>query len=410
MALDRSDLRGIARFLVRRFREDALALVAGSLTFNTLFALVPLVTIAVAVFTALPASGRLDDTFRAFVVSNFVPGAASRLITGYTEQFAANASRLTAIGVAMLAVTAIMTMATIDRVFNRIWRVHRVPPFMRRMPVYWAVLTVGPLLVAAVVSLALWLVTESLGLVDARGSRPVILKLLSVLVTCSGLLFLYRAVPNRRVAWSDAAAGAVAAGLVFEAMKAGFASGVSAVGNYKLVYGAFAGFPVFLLWVYLSWLIVLAGAEVAAALPQLRTGAWGRHRLPGGQYLEALALLRLLHQRHREGGSVELPQLARAARLTWDDTEALLQRMAGRGWVEASGQERWLLARDPRALPLSGVFEEFAFQTPALSHEAGRLGLAHSAWEAGPALDGSLSLDAWCRTGTHAPAGETAAS
>lgn len=396
MAHRLSDLKSIARFVIRRFREDSLAQVAGSLTFTTLFALVPLVTIVVTVFSALPVSSRLVASLNAFIVSTFVPGAASRLITVYTQQFAENASRLTAIGIGLLAVTAIMMMATIDRAFNRIWRVHRSPPLMTRMLVYWALLTIGPILIGAGVTFSYWVVTESLGLIDSRGVRAQSLRLLSPLLIFLAFLFLYRAVPNRRVTTADAVAGALAAAVAFEGMRAVFASVVTNFGNYKLVYGAFAGFPVFLLWLYLSWIIVLAGAVLTAALPQVRTGAWSRFLVPGSQYLEALALLRHLREGHVAGSESDLGTLSRLACLTWEDTEALLYRMAERGWVVRTATDRWLLARDPRQIAISHVFEEFAFQGEDLAREARRLGLSGYPWRATDAVTAGTDLEAWC--------------
>ena len=390
------EARDIARFVLRRLREDALTQVAGSLTLSTLFALVPLATIVVTVFSVLPVSARLTQSLNTFVVSTFVPGAATRLITGYTQQFAENASRLTALGIALLTVTAVMVMATIDRAFNRIWRVRRPPPLVRRLPVYWAVLTIGPLLLAAAVTLGYGLVTASLGLLDERGSRRAITHALSAVLTAAALFLLYRAVPNRRVANADALTGALVAGGAFELMRAAFGGTMGAFGNYKLVYGAFAGFPVFLLWVYLSWLVVLAGAVVTAALPQVRTGAWARQRVPGGNYLEALVVLRALRQRHLAGGEVPLSDLAREARLTWEDAEDLLARMAERGWAARGARDSWVLARDARHIGLGEVFREFLFREQELARQAGRLGLEGTPWQAHHAIAGDMTLERWC--------------
>ena len=394
------EARDIARFVLRRLREDALAQVAGSLTLSTLFALVPLATIVVTVFSVLPVSTQLMQSFNAFVVSTFVPGAATRLIAGYTQQFAENASRLTALGIALFTVTAVMVMGTIDRAFNRIWRVRRPPPVMRRLPVYWAVLTIGPLLLAAAVTLGYALLTASLGLIDDPGPSRAMTHVLSTVLTGTALFLLYRAVPNRRVASTDALIGAFVAGGAFEFLRALFGGTLVAFGNYKLIYGAFAGFPVFLLWVFLSWLVVLAGAVVTAALPQVRTGAWARHRVPGGKYLEALVLLRALRQRHVAGGDATLAVLAREARLTWEDTEDLLLRMADRGWAARVGRDGWVLARDARHIGLAEVFREFLFREQELAPQAARLGLEGMPWQADHAIAEGMTLERWCQ---HAP-------
>jgi membrane protein len=396
MAVSLVDLRRIGRFIATRFREDDLAQVAGSLTFTTLFGLVPLVTIAITVLSALPISGRMLTTLDSFIVSNFVPGSATKLITAYTHQFAEKASRLTAIGIGLLAVTALMMMLTIDRAFNRIWRVDEPRSLLRRMLVYWALLTAGPILIGLGVYLTYWLVTASLGLIDERDSRTTMLKVVSLLLTVLALTWLYRTVPNRRVASRDALTGALVAGIAFEVMKAGFAYFVSRFGAYKLVYGAFAGFPVFLMWLYFSWLVVLTGAVIAAALPQLRTGAWSRMQVPGSRYVEALALLRTLYERYREGGASGIDVLSRSARLTWDDTEMLLTRMAEAGWVARSGPDGWLLARDPGGIELSAVFDAFVFDSGELQREVDTIGLRQHRWDAATAVTGGLTLEAWC--------------
>lgn len=395
MAASLSDLRRIGRFIAVRFREDDLAQVAGSLTFTMLLGLVPLVTITITVFSALPLSGRMVSTLNGFILSNFLPGPATKLISAYTHQFAENASRLTALGIGLLSVSALMMMSTIDHAFNRIWRVHEPRPFLKRMLVYWALLTAGPLLVGLGVYLTYWVVTTSLGLLPGDGAQGVALKAASLLLTVVALAWLYRTVPNRRVEARDAITGAVIAGLAFEVMKAGFAFFVVHLGSYKLVYGAFAGFPMFLLWLFLSWAVVLVGAVITAALPQLRTGAWARYQVPGGAYVEALALLKHLHEQHRSGRLSRLDTLARSARLTWDDAETLLTRMAGQGWVAPSGDDGWLLACDPGRIALADVFHAFVFDAEGLEREASTLGLRQHDWDDLAALTRGHSLASW---------------
>ncbi|MBI1394706.1 MAG: YihY family inner membrane protein [Betaproteobacteria bacterium] len=391
-----AELKRVLRFIAIRYREDNLSQVAGSLTFSTLFALVPLVTIVLTVFSVLPASTKLAQTLKTFIVSNFVPSAASKLITFYTQQFAEKASDLTAIGIAMLAVTSIMMIMTIDRAFNRIWRVQRPRPLVRRVLVYWAALTIGPLLIGTSVYITYWFVTASFGLIRAGGIGSTLLKAVPFVLTVLALAFLYRTVPSRRVVIRDAVTGAVVAGVAFEAMKWGFAYFLRHVADYRLIYGAFAGFPVFLLWLYVSWLIVLTGAVIAASLPQVRTGAWARYRVPGSRYVEALAMLRRLRVAQLSGGAVRIDALARAARLTWEDAENILDVMADQGWVAHAEHNHWLLARDATRLRLAEVFDVFVFRTEVLEREVARLGLADAPWGASAAVADELSLDDWC--------------
>jgi membrane protein len=389
-------LRKFSRFLVTRFREDALMQVAGSLTFTTLLALVPIITIALTVFSAFPAFGAVTTGLKNFIVANFVPGAASKLITIYMQQFAEKASRLTAVGIVVLGVTSVMLMLTIDRVFNRIWRVRRPRPLLQRLLVYWTVLTVGPLLIGFSLYATSWLITASLGLINEQDAGGLLFKLFATALTCLALAFLYRTVPNRKVEPLDAAIGGTLAGLGFEAMKSAFASFITHFGNYKLVYGAFAGLPVFLLWIYMSWIIVLAGAVITAAIPFIRAGGWTIHRVPGSRFIEAMQLLRLLVDAHRDGEVLALPALAQGAHLSLDDAEAMLDRMRAEGWVARSGAERWLLARDPRAIRVSEIYREFVFRTDAVRKEARAMGLESLAATLAQGLEreAAMSLEA----------------
>ncbi len=359
-------LRGFVRFLYRRFAEEDLDQVASSLTFTTLLALVPLITIVITVISAFPVFGGVVDSLRTFILANFVPGAASRLITVYMQQFADKASRLTTLGIGALAVTAIILMLTIDRVFNRIWRVRRQRSLLRRVFVYWTVLTIGPLLIGASLYATSWLISASLGILQLGRTGGFLFRVVSILFTCLAIAFLYRTVPNRRVALADAAIGGALAGLAFEAMKAGFTHFVTQFGSYKLVYGAFASLPVFLLWIYLSWIVVLAGAVVTASLPYLRSGGWKAGHRPVARFVEALQLLGTLRAAQRRGAVVASNRLAVEASLTLEDTEELLARLEARGWVARSGAEGWLIAHDLREIPVAKVYREFVFGAEAI--------------------------------------------
>jgi membrane protein len=292
VAATRQDLRATAEYLLllhQRVREDRCLQVAGSLTFTTMLALVPLITIAVTVFSTFPLFASFSITIRQFVVTNLVPTSAGKVITVYMQQFADNAGRLTVWGIVILGASAVLTMLTIDRTFNTIWRVRRQRSLISRLLIYWAVLTIGPLMIGASLTVTSWLLSLSMGLVrGTEGAEVVLLKLVPLVLTVAALAFLYRTVPNRRVATRDAVVGGALAGLVFEGMNAAFGAYIKHVPTYKLVYGAFASFPIFLLWVYVSWLVIVIGAEVTAALPYLRTGGVRLKRRPGEQFLEAV--------------------------------------------------------------------------------------------------------------------------
>ncbi|HZR01745.1 MAG TPA: YihY family inner membrane protein, partial [Burkholderiales bacterium] len=306
-----------------------------------------------------------------------VPASASKVLGVYVEQFAENAGRLTTLGLVLLSVAAIMMMHTIERTFDRIWRVRRPRPLIARMLTYWAVVTVGPLLLGASLSLTSWLVTQSIGaLGQERGVGRALLRVLPWALTCLALAFLYRTVPNRRVLASDAILGGLLSGTLFEAMKWLFGVYVKQVPTFKLIYGTFASFPIFLTWIYLSWLVVLIGAELTAALPYLRAGGLRARKWPGSLFLDAVRLLKLLHEEHQAGRALTAVQLRQALRISIEECEFLLDRLRQLGWAAPTSAERWVLAKDLGQLRLAEVYAEFVFN-PIDEEHAARTSFEH---------------------------------
>ena len=266
--------RDLARFciaVVRRFSEDRSSQTAGSLTYTTLLALVPLLTVALTVSTALPLFDRMVEALQDFVLDNFLPDTpAVDMFAQQLNDFSERAGRLRAIGLATLLVTAVMTMHTIDDSLNRIFHSARQRPLLKRIVLYIVVLTFGPLLIGASLSMTTYLVVGSLGAVNLDWLAEHVLRFLPFVLTCVTLTLLYILVPNRLVAFRHAAVGGLLAGIAFELAKRGFAVYVSQFPTYTLIYGTFATLLLFLLWMYVSWLIVLGGATLTAMLPSLR--------------------------------------------------------------------------------------------------------------------------------------------
>jgi len=366
----RRHIRATIEFAVHLFarvREDRLAQVSGSLTFTTLLALVPLLTVTLTLFTAFPVFAGFAGVIRAFILENLIPAASGRVITVYMEQFAENAGKLTTAGLAILGVAAVMMMLTIDRTFNTVWRVPKPRPLVSRLLIYWGALTIGPLLIGASLSLTSWMVALSLELTrDIGWAGVVVLKMMPILLTSAAFAFLYRTVPARSVEVNDAVAGGLLAGLLFEGMKAAFGAYLRQVPTYKLVYGAFASFPIFLLWIYFSWLIILVGAELTAAMPYLRAGGVKRRRVPGNHFVDAVQLLRLLHRAHQKGEVLSLQELRIALRLPVEECEGLLERLGAAGWAARAANDHWVLGRDADAIRVSEVYHEFVFRAQDL--------------------------------------------
>jgi membrane protein len=356
--------------VARRFNEDRCMQIASSLTFTSLLAIVPMVTIAVTVIAAFPVFGGVTAALQTFILQNLVPASADS-VGAYTEQFSRNAAKLTAVGIAFLVVTSVMLLLTIDSAFNDIWRVKRPRPVVQRVLVYWTLITVGPVLIGASLTLTSWLVGEAVGLVQGLpGAGVMLLSTVPVVLTSLAFALLYIAMPNRRIAPRDAVIGGLLGGIAFELMKRGFAVYVSYFPTYTLVYGAFATVPVFLLWLYLSWLVVISGAVVVAALPEWRDGAGQRQPVPGSDFFDALQILKILWRAHHTGMPVTLRALLGAATVRIESVERILDTMIGAGWVRRTLPNGWVLHRDASTITVQDVFGVFVFRADA--HRPGR--------------------------------------
>ena len=266
------DFLGFLRYVLRRWSEDRCPQIAGSLAFTTLLALVPVFAIAVAMLSRAPFFEDLMVQIKIFLLLNLVPEIAGRIITVYMEEFARNAGRLTTLGLIILFATSVALMLTIDRSINAIWRTRRKRSVWISILAYVALLTVGPVLIGLSVSITTYLMALRLPDVSAP-ANAFLLQAVPTAVSTIAFFLIYRLVPHRPVPWTHAFAGALTAAAMFEIAKEALAFYFARVPAYNVVYGTFAAVPIFLLWVYVSWLIVLFGAELAAALDEWRGNA-----------------------------------------------------------------------------------------------------------------------------------------
>lgn len=355
----------LARLVMDRFSDVRCVQVAGSLTFTTLLALVPVIAIAFTMIAAFPVFEDWANEIKIFILLNFVPEAGGRIITGYMQQFADNATRLTAAGVALLAVTALLLMMTIEHVFDVVWRVRRPRPLARRMLVYWMAVTVGPLLIGASLSVTSWVVTQSLGVTrEVPGFGRAVLALVPWVLNAIAFALLYLVVPNRRVRLADALAGGIAAAVAFELMKRGFGFYVASVPTYTAVYGTFATIPIFLLWIYLSWMVVLFGAVITAVLPTWRAAPRGETEAPGRSLFVALRTLRALDEARKASFNLDTARIARAAAVADERAEEVLVRMESRRWVQRASEGDWALVADLSVLTVAELYRLFVLRPP----------------------------------------------
>jgi membrane protein len=256
----------IAR-VAARMLHVGLARTAASLAFTTLLGIVPLATAAFASVARFPVFQQWLDALEAFLLQHRLPQSASAVVHTHIREFVEKAAGLTGISIAFLFVTAVLMIATVEREVNAIWGVTRARPLARRLVVYTIGATAGPVLVGASISVTTWLLTQSLAAVPLRTTlADLALPVLPLAFSTLALALLYVIVPQRRVPWRHAFAGALVAALAFEGAKLGFAFYLTQVPTYELVYGALAALPVFLIWIYLSWIIVLTGAAITATL------------------------------------------------------------------------------------------------------------------------------------------------
>ena len=368
------------RTLQQRFREDRLGLTAGSLTFTTLISLVPLVTVTLALFTAFPIFGRFQSSLQEYFLQTLVPDSIAQPVMRALTQFAGQASKLGIAGLIVLGLTALALMFTIDRTLNAIWRVPKPRPLAQRVLVYWAGLTLGPLLLGASLSLTSYALTASRGLVDALpGGLALLLGLLQFALLAGGMAALFRFVPNTHVRWSHALAGGLFVGLGFEVAKRALGWYLGLVPTYSVMYGAFATVPILLLWVYLSWVIVLLGAVVAAYAPSLAMHVRRRPDRPGERFALALEALQALDDaRGRNERGLSADKLAGLLRVDPLQVEPVLQDLVALGWcgrLDEEGAQRHVLLIDPPrtlALPLvNRLLLQEQHSTAAFRHRAG---------------------------------------
>ncbi len=255
------------RRILARIKTERLPSVASALAFTTLLALVPLLTVMFSILSMFPFFVEWRDEIETLLYSNLAPATGDAVQT-YLREFAGQAGSLTGLGLAGLLVTALLLLSTIEDAFNQIWSVAKGRTLSQRLLLYWAMLTLGPILIVISIAVTTYLGSNVLGqwISAASGSHEVLLGALPVLLQALGFFLMYLIVPSCPVRPRSALVGAVVTLALFELTKFGFVIFISNFDTYQIIYGAMWSIPVFLLWIYLSWLVILLGACISAEI------------------------------------------------------------------------------------------------------------------------------------------------
>ncbi|HFC1581812.1 TPA: YihY family inner membrane protein [Neisseria gonorrhoeae] len=349
-----------AWFVIRRFSEERVPQAAASMTFTTLLALVPVLTVMVAVASIFPVFDRWSDSFVSFVNQTIVPQGAD-MVFDYIDAFRDQANRLTAIGSVMLVVTSLMLIRTIDNAFNRIWRVNTQRPWMMQFLVYWALLTFGPLSLGVGISFMVGSVQDSV-LSSGAQQWADALKTAARLAFMTLLLWgLYRFVPNRFVPARQAFVGALITAFCLETARFLFTWYMGNFDGYRSIYGAFAAVPFFLLWLNLLWTLVLGGAVLTSSLSYWQGEAFRRGFDSRGRFDDVLKILLLLDAAQKEGRTLSVQKFRRHINMGYDELGELLEKLARYGYIY-SGRQGWVLKTGADSIELSELFKLFVYR------------------------------------------------
>ena len=361
-----SSFRTLLRFAADRARENDLTEVTSTMALATLTAIVPVLALSLAAFSAFPGFAGARQALEDLIVMSLLPEQYSEQLLGYISQFTSHAAGLTTFGLLGLAVTAFLLIDKLFVTLNRIFKVTAPRPWFQRVLIYWALMTVGPLAVAASLTM-----TGHYAAMALEGIDPGVSKTLynvgQVFLQAFGFAVIYKFVPACRVHFSHALVGGSVVSVCGLVVKQLFGMWVTA-GTLTNIYGAFVAIPVFVLWVYVAWYLFFAGAAIAATIPKLTAGRFLDYYRPGNEFLTALAMLReLVHLRLRQKPPIlDVEELCDAADTYPEAAERILSRLAEAGYVapvttEAGGRtQEWVLVADSQKTTLLRAFEFFA--------------------------------------------------
>jgi membrane protein len=350
-------------FVINRFEADKCRQNAGSLTYTTLFAVIPMLTVFLVIVSSIKALAPARQQMQQYIYANLLPRSGVA-VEQYLNNFAEKSSNLTVIGVLILFITAVLMLSTIEDAFNQIWRVKKarggIIGFMR----YWTILSLGPILLGSAFALSstvssMNFLNNNIAGYEMNGAFW--LWLISSVLTCLGFSVLYWTVPNQSVPIRSAFIAGTFSGVVFETLKQIFGIIMSNFTSYELIYGAFAAFPIFLLWVFLSWNIILLGVEVSYALTAFHaTSNISRHPV-----LAMLDILELFYNKQKVGLEVTdsegISILGRGEIERWSEYISLLE---DKDIVKRTQDEHYVLCRNLSQIDFWSLYKSMPYPLP----------------------------------------------
>ncbi|MBT3359351.1 MAG: YihY family inner membrane protein [Rhodospirillales bacterium] len=380
------EIRAFLGFAMSRFQEDRGLRMAASLSYTSLLAVVPLSAIAFSMLAAFPVFEGIREEFQGALFSNFLPQSAEAM-REYFDQFIKNTAGLTAVGIIGLAATAVLLLGTIEADLNAIFRVARARAMVPRLLVFWALLTLGPLLLGASFSLSTYFfaLTRWAGVDGVQSTLVNFTQFLPTLMVIVALTLCYIIVPNRRINSLNALIGGIIAGLLFAMLRKGFGIYVTKFPTYQTIYGAVSVVPIFLVWMYMSWAVVIFGAVITASLGEWRAGIRERNKTlaPEERLIAALQILDCLFIGSRNGKGTSRAAIMKETALggkVVDDTLVMLEKS---GFTDQTTKRGWVLVRDLVTVSLYDLMRLLG-----LAIEPGGRGVRGAAWQ--PRLAGRL--------------------
>lgn len=357
-------------FVIQRFLALRCTEIAASLSYTSLLSLVPLLAVIFAGFSSFSVFQELLTEIQHFIFANFVP-SSSELIQEYLNEFVGKASQLTLVGLLGLFVVALMLMWQIDKALNHIWGANKAKNFLRTFLIYWAVLTLGPVLMGVSLMVTSYIVSLPLisDAADTIGIRTQVLLIIPFVMTLLAFTLIYLIIPNTRVTFFHALVGGITATLFFELAKRGFALYVSHNTTYTSLYGALATVPIFLIWIYISWLVTLLGAVTTRSMTlfdfSLTQSSYSSHR-----FLSAFHILRVLSKASQNGQALPDEHFHKDSFL-YDEKymDEILYELEKSGWILKTENELWVLAKDLDDVTLWDLYQKLPYSLPKFDTE-----------------------------------------